>query len=278
MLVNSLIASMAICFGIALLCLGRLLSISRQVSHNDSAELALKFLVAVVAIGGNGRSAFLLVFAVVVVIIIKGSNSAVKFKYLIISTLVVWIACVAVGMLVIVPGVVSVVSFNCSILGVQYRAGPQLWILAVLYYPFFAALPFTLAVAMPVYALCYIRNNAVSENATSLKPMLKFALFLLIGNLLCMMGMSVGVAISLITRLPDIDVEVVRFLVRMSTVLHALSLIPTPVLIMVYFKPVRVQMRKCLQRICSKLCKRNGIMSKQDPLTEMMLVSTADNQ
>ena len=124
-LVNSLIASMTICFGIALLCLGTLLLINRQVSHNDSVELALKFLLAVVVIGGNGRSAFLLVFAVVVVIIIKYSSSAVKFKYLVISTLVVWIACVAVGMLVIVPGVVSVVSFNCSILDVQYRAGPN---------------------------------------------------------------------------------------------------------------------------------------------------------
>ena len=227
-------------------------------------------------IGGNGRSAFLLVFAVVVVIIIKGSNSAVKFKYLVISTLVAWIACVAVGMLVIVPGVVSVVSYNCSILDVQYRAGPQSWIPTVLYFPFFAALPFT--VAMPVYALCYIRNNAVSENATSLKPMLKFALFLLIGNLLCIMGLSVAVAISLITRLPDIDVEVVRFLVCKCIVLHALSLIPTPVLILVYFKPVHVPMRKCLLRICNKLCKRNVIMSKQDPLTEMILVSTADNQ
>ena len=277
-LVNSLIASMTICFGIALICLGKLLYINHWVSHNDSVELAVKFLLAVILIGGNGRSAFLLVFAVVMVIIIKGPSSAVKFKYLVISTLVVWIACVAVSMLVFVPGVVSVVSFNSSILDIHLRAGPQSWIFAVLYFPFFAALPFTLAVAMPVYALCYIRNNAVSENATSLKPMLKFALFLLIGNLLCIMGLSVGVAISLITRLLDSNVEVVLFLLRMYYVLLALSLIPTPVLILVYFKPVRVQMRKCLLRICSKWCKRNVIMSKQDPLTEMMLVSTADNQ
>ena len=277
-LVNSLIASMTICFGIALICLSTLLFISRQVSRDDSVEPARKFLLAVVVIGGNGRSAFLLMFAVVVVVIIKGSNSAVKFKYLVISTLVVWIACVAVGMLVIVPGVVSVVSYNCSILDVHYRAGPLSWIPAVLYFPFFAALPFILAIAMPVYALCYIRNNAVSENATSLKPMLKFALFLLIGNLLCIMGMSVGGAISLITRLLDIDVEIVRFLLHMYYVLLALSLVPTPVLVLVYFKPVRVQMRKCLLRICNKLCKRNVIMSKSGPLTEMMLVSTADNQ
>ena len=124
-LVNSLIASMAICFGISSICLSALLFINHQVSHNDSVELAVKFLLAVVVIGGNGRSAFLLVFAVVVVIIIKGSNSAVKFKYLVISTLVVWIACVAVGMLVIVPGVVSIVSSNCSILDAHLHAEPQ---------------------------------------------------------------------------------------------------------------------------------------------------------
>ena len=81
-----------------------------------------------------------------------------------------------------------------------------------------------------------------------------------------------------VTRLLDSNVEVVLFLLRMYYVLLALSLIPTPVLILVYFKPVRVQMRKCLLRICSKWCKRNVIMSKSGPLTEMMLVSTADNQ
>ena len=276
-LANILTASIVICFGIGLMCLRVLASINQLNSRkDDSTKLAVKIFLAVVLIGGNARSAFLLVFAVVVVVIIKCSNSAVNFKCLVISAKVVWIACGAVALLLLIPGVIEFDSFRCTI-DAFLHAGPQLWIFAVLYFPFFAILPFTLTAIMPVYALCYIRSNAVSENAGSLKPMVKFALFLLIGNMLCFMGLSVAVAIALITRqFTYVEEEVLFFLVRMYYVLLALSLVPTPILILVYFKPVRIQMRKCLLRICSKWCKRLMVMSKQDPLTEMMLVSTAD--
>ena len=53
---------------------------------------------------------------------------------------------------------------------------------------------------MPVYALCYIRSNLVCENAASLKPMLKFALFLLFGNGLCHVGQSIAAAGSHISK------------------------------------------------------------------------------
>ena len=42
----------------------------------------------------------------------KSSNSAVKFKYLIISVVVVWITCVAVAAILVVPGVVAHFLFN----------------------------------------------------------------------------------------------------------------------------------------------------------------------
>ena len=199
-LANLLVASIMICFGMGLICLSWLVSTNQFISHKDnSVKVALKILLAVVAIGGNARLAFLLMFAVVVVVIIKCSNSAVNFKCLVISATVVWIACGAVALLLLIPGVIDFVSFHCTI-DAFLHAGPQLWIFAVLYFPFFAILPFTLAAIMTVYALRYIQSNAVSENAESLKPVVKFALFLLIGNMLCFMGLSVAVAIALITQ------------------------------------------------------------------------------
>ena len=48
------------------------------------------------------------------VVIIKCSNSAVKFKYLIISVVVVWIACVVVGAILVVPGVIERSPVICS--------------------------------------------------------------------------------------------------------------------------------------------------------------------
>ena len=275
-LANILIASITTCFGIALVCLRSvLLSINSHLySHTD---VSFQIFLAIMAIGGNGRSAFMVIFAVVVVAIIKCSNSAVKFKYLVISVVVVWIACVAVGAIFVVPGVVEFSPISCSTDGI-FQPGNESWIFPALYFFFFVIIPFTLATVMPVYALCYIRSNLVSENASSLKPMVKFTLFLLLGNVLGYFGNSVATAGSLIIREAHVGYEVARVFWRLYHVVLALSLIPTPILIIVYFKPVRIQMRKCVLRVCGKCCKRHRTRSKQDPLTEMMLASPADNE
>ena len=71
-----------------LICLSVLVSTNQFISCKDvSAKLVIKIFLAEVVIGRNARSTFLLVFAVVVVFIIKCSNSAVNFKYLVISAL-----------------------------------------------------------------------------------------------------------------------------------------------------------------------------------------------
>ena len=215
------------------------------------------------------------VFAIVVVVIMKCSNSAVKFKYLIISVVVVWITCAAVGAIFAVPGVVKL--RPCSP-GLDFLAGEKLWIFGASYFLFFVVIPFTLAIFIPVYALCYIRSNLVSENASSLKPMFKFTFFLLLGNGLCFFGNALGSIGSVIIRDANVDNEVEQILKEPYLVLLALSLIPTPILIVVYFKPVRIQMRKCVLRFCGKCCKGRHLPSKQDPLTEMMLAAPADNE
>ena len=237
-------------------------------------DVSFQILLAIMATGENGRSAFMAVFAVVVVVIMRVSNSAVKFKYLSISVVVVWIACVAVGAILVVPGVVKL--RPCSP-GLDFLAGEKLWIFGASYFIFFVVFPFTLAIFMPVYALCYIRSNLVSENASSLKPMFKFTLFLLLGNGLCFFGNALAIIGSLIIRDANVGNEVEQILRRLYQVSLCLSLIPTPILIVVYFKPVHIQMRKCVLRVCGKCCKRRVVPSRQDPLTEMMLASPADN-
>ena len=273
-LANILVASITACVGIGLICVGLLISINSDVfSHTDALY---KIVIATTAIGGNGRSAFMAVFSVVVVVIVKGSNSAVKFKYLAISVVVVWIACVAVGVILVVPGVIELIPSNCSTKKIM-KVGSQMWIFSTLYFLFFVIIPFTLATVMPVYALCYIRSNLVSENAASLKRMLKFAVFLLFGNVLCFFGQSITVAGFLISKDVHVDDWLLLALKGVYIGLLALSLIPTPILIFVYFKPVRVQMRKCVLRVCGKWCRRWLVISKQDPLTEMMLASPAND-
>ena len=271
-LTNILVASIITSFGIALICLHELIT---SISHLfSSSDVSIQIFLAVLATGGNGSSSLMAVFAVVVVVIMKCSNSAVKFKYLIGSVVVVWIACVAVGAILFVPGVVDRTPIRCSV-NLVLEPGNKIWIFSTLYFLFFVIIPCTLATVMPVYALCYIRSNLTCENTQSLKPMLKFTLFLLLGNGLGFFGNFLGTAGSLIIKSVNTDVEVTRVLRVVYNVSLALSLIPTPILILVYFKPVRIQMRKCVLKVCGKWCRKCLQPSKQDPMTEMMLASPA---
>ena len=271
-LTNILIASIIACFGFPLICL-RIILIKSNPHLFSSTDVSFQIILAIPAIGGNGRSAFMAVFAVVVVIIIKCSNSAVKFKYLIISVVVVWTACVAVGAILVVPGVVEHSTINCS--RDFFQPGKEIWIFSVAYFLFFVIIPFTLATVLPVYALCYIRSNLMCENTSSLKPMLKFALFLLLGNGLGFFGNSAAIAGPLIFKSANIGHGVALNLILVYHVFLVLSLIPTPILILVYFKPVRIKMKKCVLRVCGKWCRRRLVPSKQDPMTEMMLALPA---
>ena len=273
-LANILIASITVCFGVPLICL-HLLLISKNSQFSSTYNDSFKIYLAIMAIGGNGRSAFMAVFAVIVVVIIKCSNSAVKFKYLIISVVVVWIACVAVGAILVAPGVIER-SPSCSS-GFPFQPGNEIWIFSSLYFLLFVIIPFTMATVLPVYALCYIRSNLMRENTSSLKPMLKFALFLLLGNGLGLFGNSLAIAGSLIVKSAHTGKEVARDLILVFNVFVVLSLIPTPILILVYFKPVRIQFKKCVLRVCGKWCRRRLVPSKQDPMTEMMLALPAVN-
>ena len=166
-LANILIASMTACFGIPLICL-RALLITSNPHLFSSTDVSFQIFLAIMAIGGNGRSAFMAVIAVVVVVVIKCSNSAVKIKYLIVSVVFVWTACV-------VPGVIEHSPFSCA-RGLLFQPGNEIWIFSSLYFLLFVIIPFTLATVLPLYALHYIRSNLMCENTSSLKPMLKFAL------------------------------------------------------------------------------------------------------
>ena len=182
-------------------------------------------------------------FAVVVVAIIKCSSSAVKLKYLVVSVVVVWTACVAVGAVLFFPGVLDL---SKCLADVVILSGIELWVFAVPYFLLFVIISCTLATVLPVYAFCYVRSNLVSENVSSLKPMLKFTLFLLFGNALCFFGNTLSTTGGFASKSAKVGEDVLLDLIRLYHVSLGLSLIPTPILIFVYFKPVRIKLKKCV--------------------------------
>ena len=71
---------------------------------------------------------------------------------------------------------------------------------------------------MTVNTLCYISTNLMYDNTSSLKTMLKFALFLLLGSDLSFFGNSLAITGSLDFKSAIIGDEVARVLRRLYNV------------------------------------------------------------
>ena len=108
-------------------------------------------------------------------------------------------------------------------------------------------------VVILITAFCYSRVNSVSEHAASLKPLLKFSTFLLVGILLNAIGLFLPL-ISL--HVASFAREVALAVIQSTSVILLLSIIPTPILVLVYFKPVRALMKQCFLCVCSNVGKK----------------------
>ena len=267
-LANTLIASFTAGFGVFVINITK--AIVTTLGQYSPADSVCRFLIISISVGSISRPLAMAVFAIVVYIIIKYSISAVKLKYLVIGILVMWLACLAFSLLLISPSILEVVSTKTS--SCLPRSGPYGLIYTVPVTACFIIIPLALNVVLLIASFWYVRANSGSENAASLKPMLKFSVFLLLGTLLSTIGQTTPVIVahiesnSLSPRMLKVINEIIA-----STVL--VSIIPTPILVLVYFKPVRVLMRKCLLRLCRNVCKKPLGMSGQELVTERMLVS-----
>ena len=180
----------------------------------------------------------LVAFSVTVLKIVVGSVGKIGAKWLILSLVATWVIALLTDIHKLVP----------PIYGVQYIGGvacfptqgyPQYTILSLacllLWIVIAQLLPLALCICIPMAALCYLKRHTISEGAQYKKAMIKFAAFLIIGNVLNVLGQVVP-AILAVTLLDVIGV-------CLAYIISILSFIPTPILIVLFLKPVQEQLR-----------------------------------
>lgn len=180
----------------------------------------------------------LVAFSVTVLKMVVGSMGKIGAKWLIISLVVTWVIALLTSIDNIVP----------PIYGVQYIGGvacyptqgyPQYTILSLVYLLLWIAiallLPLALCICIPLAALCYLKRHTISEGAQCKKAMIKFAAFLITGNVLNVLGQVVPAIVAM--TLSDV------IGVCLAYIISLLSFIPTPILIVLFLKPVQEQLR-----------------------------------
>ena len=266
-LANILIANFTAGLGVLMLLLTR--SIVTRVRHFSLTDGPCRFLFAIISVGGTIRPVIMAAFAVVVGIIIMKSISAVKIKVLSICVLTIWLLCVAFSSTILFPSILKV-SILQDGAGCFPRPGPYGLVYTVPFFVCFLLIPFSLTVVILITAFCYARFNSVSDSVTSLRPLLKFSTFLLLGALLSALGQSMPVISAYVdSTAPEVNLT----LILSNGIIILLSIIPTPILVLVYFKPVRSLMKWYFLCVCRKVGKNAFKTSGQKHLADKMLFS-----
>ena len=198
---------------------------------------ACQFILWTILTGAACRLTFLALFAIFVLALIVA-----KPKY---TRPVVFAVIFAIAFLVICA--VCAVAFSPTVTNVHYASGASCGPLSagnptiafvIFYLLVFAIVPLCVSLVVPIVALCYIHKNTITDDATLKKAMARFALFLLIGNVFNFIGIALPAAIAAQRTTSSISTNggVVEYL---PYAMMSLSLLPLPILMLIFFKAVR---------------------------------------
>ena len=121
-------------------------------------------------------------------------------------------------------------------------------IIGMVVFMFHATCPVLLAILFLVITVCFIKRHTIRENSVTEKALLKFGLFITIGQGINAVGQIVCPSLFLVFSSH-------RYRSVIVTVLSAifdLTLTSTPILIAIFFKPVWRKLRKWFCSCCSK--------------------------
>ena len=107
---------------------------------------------------------------------------------------------------------------------------------------FGGVVPLIVSIIVLIVCLCYITKHTVTEGVLYRKGLAKFSLFLVVGGSINVAGQALPALLTLNSDAPG---------VYLSYGLAVISLLPTPVIIMAYLKPVQEQAKRIIS--CGQL-------------------------
>ena len=204
----------------------------------------------VVISGGAARLVFMATYSIVVFVIVKFTVLRVKFTGVLLTSIGVWLAVVVVNSAILVPGVLRIHILD-QISCAPHANGPSTYAYSAVYLVLFGIGSFLLTIIMPIITLVYVKRNSLSDSQPLYKAMAFFALFLLVGNASNFIGQAAPILLALV--IPESDNKHVDVTINyILGVFVILSLIPTPLFTILFFKPVRKRFTSYCRRCCSR--------------------------
>ena len=236
--------------------LSLVMGISRELS-----EPFCRFSIWLYGVALQARVCGLVVFSVMVFRTVKHGMRQNGAKWLIVILLASWTTSLLIPIDICIPHLDEVRFVECKACFPGPLEGENLVIRLV-----FISIKILISYILPLLIcfcillgiLCYIKRHTISEAEYKLA---KFAAFLIPGSIINIMGQVVLPTIAFVMALPNADIVGVY----LAYIVSLLSFFPTPILIFVYLKSVRICL--CHNIICRKCRKHNEAIPMQQAET-----------
>ena len=245
---NIPVACIIVALGLSLYHLtGMYLNISRG---TPPTVVFCSFIFFLIAFGGVARLLSMATFAGMIFTTVRCHESTPRKNLVIFIILVVilWI-CAFLGTAPLLSHEVLYTYYGDNVSCSPIPVGVGSYVYVSLYCFVFGICTFVVTIVLLTLTVCYIRRSSITDDEMK-KAMLKLGFFLLIGNFINIIGQVVPPLIAAFLVPPEDTTNVVQSrgspqsaAIYFAYTMLNLSLVPPPVLIFVYFKPLNVWCR-----------------------------------
>ena len=214
------------------------------------SDFACRLILWVIATGGAARLMYMTTFAVSVYVLVRYSAKKMKIWVAVVAVVGVWVAVMLPNAAIFSPEVV-LINFHDNDSCAAHGTGYKTFIYAFGYTGVYGLLGFTVSVLCPIATVWFIRHNTISGDVTLVKAMMKFAVFLVLGNVINFIGQSTPLLFAAFAPAGKDWYDLEKAFNYVEGLFILFSLVPTPVLILIYFRPVRQRMQRILCGACS---------------------------
>ena len=195
-------------------------------------------------VGAISRLYSLTGFSIVVLLIVRYNKKELKTHYIVLFLALIWCVSILLNVHFLVPSLYTVEYYEDIACFASYAEEGAYYAFHAVFIIFGGLTPLTISIVIPIVVLCYVRRNTIAEGSSYNKGMAKFTLFLVAGNLINLVGQAV---VAFIVFINGGD----TFVIYLCYLLVGLSLIPTPIMILIFLKPVRAHMTKVIR--CTRI-------------------------
>ena len=251
LLVNIITAGQIVNVGLIMTFLSIIIISGCRCPELQPSDLACRAMWWVLASGGAARVMYMATFAIAVEVLVRYGARNVKMNVAIVAVVVAWAIVLLPNAVIFLPDVMQV-QFHGNDTCTPHGTGYKTLIYAFGYIAVYGLLGFTVSVLYPIASVWYIRHNTISDDITVIKAMMKFAVFLILGNAINFIGIAVPLLFATFTYSGKKWYYLEKIFIYLEGIFILLSLVPTPILILVYFRPVRQKMQRILCCVCVK--------------------------